>query len=153
MSDNLSAELLIKEHFALSDKIKAANKQLADFIAPWKSRLEEIDGQLLQLLNSLGTGDKASISTDIGTCYLSHLLNVSINPDAEPFVNEQGEKQVGRLALLDWCLANWEKYGADMLMVGTPQKDALKKYMDENEGRVPPGVSTSWFTRVNVRRS
>ena len=153
VSDNLSAELLIKEHFALSDKLKEANKKFAEYCAPHRKRLEEIDAQLLQLLNALSTGDKKSISTDIGTAYVSNILNVSIDPEAEPYVNDQGEKQVGRMALLDWCLAHWETYGADMLMIDAPQKDALKKYMAEHEGRTPPGVSTSWFTRVNVRRS
>lgn len=153
MTDKLSAELLIKEHFVLQDKIKEATKLFMEYLAPSKKRLDEIDVQLLHLLNSLTTGDKKSISTDVGTCYVSHLLNVSINPEAAPYVNEQGEKQVGRMALLDWCLANWDTYGSDMLMIASPQKDALKKYMEENEGRVPPGVSTSWFTRVNVRRS
>jgi hypothetical protein len=155
MTDKISAELLIKEHHRLGDLLKQANKKFDELCLPFKTKIEEIEGQLLQMLNEQRGVDstKSAISTDEGTAYLSHLLNVSVNPEAEPFVNDQGEKQVGRMALLDWCLANWDKYGADMLMVGAPQKDALKKYMDENEGRVPPGVSTSWFTRVNVRRS
>lgn len=147
-----SAELLIAEHFKLQDQIKAANKQVADFLAPHKKRLEEIDGQLLQLLNTLSDGDKKSISTDIGTAYVSNLLNVSVDPEAEAYINAGGESQVGRMALMDFALENWETIGADLLLV-QPQKDAVKKWMDEHDGKPPPGLKVSWFSRVNVRRS
>ena len=151
MSANLSAELLIKEHFALSDKLKDANKKFAEYCAPTKARLEEIDAQLLQLLNALSTGDKKSISTDLGTAYVSNLLNVSIDPEAEPYVNAGGESQVGRMALLDFALENWEDIGADLLLV-SPQKDAVKRWIEEH-GKPPPGLKISYFARVNVRRS
>lgn len=151
MTDNLSAELLIKEHFALQDKIKAATKTLTDYLAPHKKRLEEIDAQLLTLLNTLTTGDKKSISTDVGTAYVSNLLNVSIDPEAEPYVNLGGESQFGRMALLDFALENWEDIGADLLLVSA-QKDAVKRWIDEH-GKPPPGLKISYFARVNVRRS
>ena len=149
-----SAEKLISEHFELSDKIKLANKQLADFIAPWKARLEEIDGALLALLNEQKSKDssKASMSTDAGTAYLSHLMNVAVDTDAAPYVNAGGESQTGRMALLDFALENWETIGSDLLLV-QPQKDAVKRYMEEHDGQPPPGLKIGWFTRVNVRPS
>lgn len=146
----LSAELLIAEHFKLQDKIKEATKLFTAYLAPTKARLEEIDAQLLQLLNSLTTGDKKSISTDLGTAYVSNLLNVSIDPEAEPYLNAGGESQVGRMALLDFALENWEDIGADLLLV-SPQKDAVKRWLDEH-GKPPPGLKISHFARVNVRR-
>lgn len=152
MPDNMNAEQLISEHFTIQDKIKEANKRIAEFLAPHKARLEEIDAKLLSLLNGLGTGDKANISCDAGTAYLSHLLNVSIDPEGAPYVNDSGQEQVGRMALLDWALENWETYGADILLVQA-QKDTVRRYMDEHEGKVPPGLKHSFFTRVNVRRS
>lgn len=151
MTNKLSAELLIKEHFALQDKLKEANKRFSEYCAPTKARLEEIDGQLLELLNSLSEGDKRSISCDSGTAYVSNLLNVSIDPEAEPYVNEGGESQVGRMALLDFALENWADIGADLLLV-SPQKDAVKRWMEEH-GKPPPGLKISYFSRVNVRRS
>ena len=143
----VSAEQLIAEHFSLEDKIKEANKKVAEYLAPYKARLEQIDGELLSLLNSLGGGEKANISTDVGTAYLSHILNVGIDTEG-PKYNDQ----VGRMALLDYCLDNWNEIGAELLLV-QPQKDAVKRYMDEHDGAPPPGLKTSWFTRVNVRRS
>ncbi len=146
----MTAEQLIAERFALDDKIKAATKILTAHVAPLKSRMEEIDVELMGLLNQMGD-DKASISTDVGTAYKSHLLNVSIDPEGAPYVNAAGEEQVGRMALLDWALENWDEGGADLLLVQA-QKDAVKNYMESHEGKPPPGLKTAWFTRVNVRR-
>lgn len=147
----MTAEQLIAERFALDDKIKAATKILSAHVAPLKERMEEIDAALMVLLNQMGD-DKASISTDVGTAYKSHLLNVSIDPEGAPYVNAAGEEQVGRMALLDWALENWNESGADLLLVQA-QKDAVKVFMEAHEGKPPPGLKTSWFTRVNVRRS
>ena len=144
------AEQLIAERFAIDDKIKAAAKLLADHVAPFKARVEQIDAALMTLLNQMGD-DKASISTDIGTAYKSHLLNVSM--DAEKvYWNASGEGQVGRMALLDFALEHWDEIGSDLLLV-QPQKDAVKRWMDDHNGQPPPGLKISWFTRVNVRRS
>jgi hypothetical protein len=146
-----TAEQLIAERFEIDDKLKAAAKKLAEYAAPWKARMEAIDAELMTLLNSLGD-DKASISTDVGTAYKSHLLNVSIDPEGEAYVNAAGEEQKGRMALLDWALDHWNEGGADLLLV-QPQKDSVKAYMEAHDGKPPPGLKTSWFTRVNVRRS
>lgn len=146
----MTAESLIAERVDLDDKLKAASKKFAEFCAPWKARVEAIDGELMNLLNAMGD-DKASISTDAGCAYKSHLLNVSIDPEGAPYVNDLGQEQVGRMALLDWALENWETYGADILLVQA-QKDTVKRYIDENGGP-PPGLKIGYFTRVNVRRS
>ncbi len=147
----MTAEQLIAERFAIDDKIKAAAKLLADHVAPFKARMEEIDVELMTLLNQMGD-DKASISTDVGTAYKSHLLNVSVDPEGAIYVNAAGEEQKGRMALLDWALENWNEGGADLLLV-QPQKDAVRSFMESHDGKPPPGLKTSWFTRVNVRRS
>jgi len=147
-----TAEELITEHFDLQDKIKEANKRVAELLAPHKARLEAIDAELHAMLNALGTGDKANLSTDAGTAYISNLLNVGIDPDSESYVNSEGEKQIGRMALLDWALENWATYGADILMVQA-QKDTVRRYMEDHEGRPPPGLKISWFRKVNIRRS
>jgi hypothetical protein len=151
VSDRPTAEQLIAERNAIDDKIKAATKLLAAHLAPAKERIEQIDAELMTFLNSLGD-DKASISTDAGIAYKSHLLNVSIDPEGEAYVNAAGEEQKGRMALLDWALENWNEGGSDLLLV-QPQKDSVKAYMEAHDGKPPPGLRVNWFTRVNVRRS
>jgi hypothetical protein len=147
----MTAESLIAERVDIDDKLKAASKKFAEFCAPWKARVEAIDIELMTILNAMGD-DKASISTDAGTCYKSHLLNVNIDPEGQAYMNAAGQEQVGRMALLDFALENWDTVGADLLLV-QPQKDAVKAYMEAHDGKPPPGLKHSWFTRVNVRRS
>lgn len=146
-----TASNLIAEHFQIQDKIKEANKKFAELLAPYKQRLEAIDGELLALLNALGGTEKANLSTEHGTAYISHLLNVSIDPE-EKYVNADGQEQVGRMALFDFALERWDEIGQDLLII-QPQKDAVRSWMEEHNGQPPPGLKVSWWTRVNVRRS
>ena len=143
-----TAEQLITEHNKIEAFVKAETKRFSDFVAPHKTRLEEIGNQLLALSN---TQKWDSIRTDAGTAYRSTLLNVSVSPDALPYDTEKGAS-VGREALLDFALDHWDDIGNDLLLV-SPQKDAVKKYMESNEGKPPPGVKTSWFTRINIRKA
>ena len=43
-------------------------------------------------------------------------------------------------------------WGAGMLQIGAPIKAAVDDYMKDHEGHLPPGVETSSFTRVNIKR-
>ena len=143
-----TAEQLIAAHNALDDWLKAETKRFGEFLKPHKERLEAIGNQLLALSN---TQKWDSIKTDAGTAYRSTLLNVSVSPDGLPY--ERGEeKSIGREALLDFALDHWDDIGNDLLLVSA-QKDAVKKYMEANEGKPPPGIVTGWFTRINIRRS
>ncbi len=143
-----TAEQLIAEHNKLDDWLKAETKRFGEFLKPHKERLEAIGNQLLALSN---TQNWDSIKTDAGTAYRSTLLNVSVSPDGLPY--ERGEeKSIGREALLDFALDHWDDIGNDLLLVSA-QKDAVKKFMEANEGKPPPGIVTGAFTRINIRRS
>ena len=143
-----TAEQLIAEHNKLSDWIKAETNRFGEFLKPHKDRLEAIGNDLLALSN-LQKWD--NIKTESGTAYRSTLLNVSVSPDGLPYERE-GQASVGREALLDFALDNWDDIGNDLLLV-SPQKDAVKKYMEDHEGKPPPGCKVGWFTRINIRRS
>jgi hypothetical protein len=133
MSDQTD-DALIAEYIRLDDFCKAETKRFGEHLAPRKARMEEIQNQLLALLNQRGAD---STATDTGTAYKSHILNTKVED---------------REALLDWINEHWDDGGGEMLII-SPQKDAVKNFMDAHEGRPPPGVSTSWFTRINIRRS
>lgn len=126
-------DALIAEYIRIDDFVKAETKRFGEHLAPHKTRMEEIANQLLSILN-----ERKSDSTkcDSGTAYKSILLNVKI---------EDREK------LLDLILEDWDSRG-DMLQIGII-KDGVRAWMDAHEGRPPDGTSTSWFTRVNIRRS
>lgn len=144
-----TAEQLITEHNKVEEFVKAESKRFGEFLKPHKERLEEIGNQLLALSN---TQKWDSIRTDAGTAYRSTLLNVSVSPDGLPYEVANKPPSLGREALLDFALDHWDDIGNDLLLV-SPQKDAVKKFMEANEGKPPPGVKVGWFTRINIRKS
>ena len=149
VASEATAEQLIAEHNKLDDWLKAETKRFGEFLKPHKERLESIGNQLLALSN---TQKWDSIKTDSGTAYRSTLLNVSVSPDGGPYKNSEGNMVIGREALLDFALDHWDDIGNDLLLVSA-QKDSVKRYMEANEGRPPPGVTVAWWTRINIRRS
>ena len=147
-----SPQALISEYFRLDDWLKNENKRFADHMKPTKDRMEAITNKLHEKLVALGGDDKANISTDAGTAYISTILNVAVDPEAEKYVDPQdGHESTGREALIDFALANWSEYN-DLLLV-QPAKDAVRRHMEEHDGRPPPGIRIGWFKRVNLRRS
>lgn len=131
---------LIAEHNKIGDFIKAESKRFAEFCKPHNERLQAIESELHQMLLDMNGGDitkKASLSTDAGTAYLSTIVSPKVT-DKEKY--------------LDWVLEDWDRRGA-MLQIGAPQKDAVREYQDDNDGRLPPFVESTSITRVNIRRS
>lgn len=128
----VTAEALVDRYLELTTYLEAQTKLLSSLLS--KNSLEAIRSRLLELMNKVGSD---SLKCDSGTAYKSRSL--------------QG-KVTAREAYLDWCLDHWPDGGGDMLQVGAPQVDALKRYLEENGGP-PPGVETSTFVRVNVRGS
>lgn len=129
---------LIKDFNKLDDWLTAENKRYAEHIKPAKERMEAIKQQLLTQLIELGSKDKQSIATDHGTAYTSTITT---------------PKVADRDKYLDFINDNWAVIGDEMLQLGAPQVTAVKGYMEQNEGHLPPGVEISTFTRVNIKRS
>jgi hypothetical protein len=133
ISDCTPAEL-IKRRIELDAWLKHETKRMNEYFKPTADMITTLDNEILARLNSVGTD---SFKTEHGTAYKSNILNVKVE---------------NRDELVDWALEHWDDGGNEMLMVSA-QKDAVKNYMDGNEGKPPPGTSTSWFTRVNIRRT
>jgi hypothetical protein len=137
-----TADQLIEKFLKIKDHCAAQQKQFSDYLKPFQEQMVEIENKLLALLNALSKnkseGKKAMLSCDAGTAYLSTIVS---------------PKVVQRDPYVDFILDNWDTVGNAMLQIGAPQKDALEDYMTTHDGQLPPGVTTSAFTRVNVRRS
>jgi hypothetical protein len=131
----MSAADLVQEHVKLDDFIESENKKFAEHLKPHKKRMEEIRNLLLGVLNEQKTN---SMSTDHGTAYISTIMTPKIT-DREKY--------------LDFVLDNYDEFGNEMLQLSTPQKDALKTFIESHENKTPPGVEVSYFNRLNVRRS
>jgi hypothetical protein len=129
-----TADELVAEHFRIKDWIEGESKRFDEHIKPQRERMNQIAAELLAKLIQEG---QESAKTQHGTAYISRL----VTPKVED-----------RTAFLDFCLENWEQGGNEMLQIGAPQKDALENYK-QVKGELPPGVTTSTFTKVNIRRS
>jgi hypothetical protein len=133
-NSDLSDDALIAENFKLEDLIKAAQAKFNEWAEPHKTRLKEIEDTLFARLSERKAD---STKTDSGTAYISTILNTKIE-NREP--------------LIDFLMDQWDAWGSDMMQVNVT-KDAVKRYMEENNGQLPPGVSISHFSRLNIRRS
>lgn len=126
-------EQLIAENHQIEAWIKQATEKLNDWAKPHKERLKEIENDLFARLNERGS---SSTSTDAGTAYISTLMNTKV---------EDATK------LFDFLADHWDEYGADIQI--NLSKDAVKRFMEASSGHVPPGMSISHFSRINIKRS
>lgn len=142
---NLSADDLIKERIRLRDWMEAEEKRFSEYLKPHRDRQQAIDDRLMGMLNDQ---KMEKFSTESGTAYKSVKMNLQVTEDGTGRFGEA----VGREALLDFAVENWEKIGNELLII-RPQVDAVKRWMDEHDGQPPPGVKIFYFTTLNVRRS
>jgi hypothetical protein len=123
---------LVEGHQQLKASTATLEKAHAAKIGPLKQAMTAIENEFLKRLDERGADNT---KTDAGTAYKSTLLNVKV---------------VDRDAFLKFCTAYWGTIGADMLNV-TAVKDPVREYMN-GKNMPPPGVETSQFVRINVRR-
>jgi hypothetical protein len=132
-NSELSDDALIAENFKLEDLIKQAQAKFDEWAKPKKERIAEIESEIRgRLLERKADSTK----TDSGTAYFSDIMNTKI--ENVP-------------ALFDYVADNWEALGADVklnLPIGT-----VRQHMDDHEGKLPPGMSHSFFRRLNLKRS
>ena len=130
---------LIEEYHKIGDYVKAEAKRFDEFMAPWRMRQDHIEKTLHAKLLELGggEGEKARISTDAGTAYLSTIVTPKI---------------VDRDQYLKFCFDNWSTIGNALLQLSAPHKDTFKEFVEQSQGQVPPGTTVSSFTRVNINR-
>ena len=124
-------EQLIAKHFELEAVLKQREEVRDKKDKPYKDAVISIKAVLQQRLIERGANHTA---TDSGTAYLSDILNVKV---------------ADRIQFLAFVAS--DPQGEDMLLA-TAQKDAVKTYMQMHEGRTPPGIETSVFTKLNIRR-
>jgi hypothetical protein len=108
----------------------AENHKIEDQI---KDRLKAIEDDLFARLVARMSD---STKTDAGTAYISRLATVKIDN------NEQ---------LFDFAADNWDKYGDEVKVVIS--KAGVDKFMEDNNGQLPPGISLSKYSKLNIRRS
>ena len=54
---------------------------------------------------------------------------------------------------LDFCLDKWQEFGNELLQLGPPKAEAVRNYMQEHEGQLPPHVEITTAFRFSVRKA
>jgi hypothetical protein len=124
---------LIARNLALEDQVKAAQKSRDAWAKPLKTEIAEIESTLFARLKERGAD---STRTDAGTAYISTIMNTKVE---------------SREALFDHIAENWDDIGGEVAL--NISKEAVRTFMEENNGQLPPGMSISHFQRLNIRRS
>lgn len=124
-------DALIAENHQLEDQIKAGLAKFNEWAKPRKERIEAIESEIRKRLLERGAD---STKTDSGTAYLSNIMNTKV-------------EDVG--ALFDYVAEHWDEADAK---VNIPVS-AVRQYMEMHEGQPPPGLSISFYKRLNINRS
>lgn len=132
-NSDVTDDALIAENFKIEDLIKAVQAKFNEWAAPHKTRLTEIEVEISRRLLERNANNT---KTDSGTAYFSDLLNAKV---------ESVE------TLFDYVADHWETVGGEV-KINVPV-DTVRTYMESNDGKPPPGMSISFFKRLNIKRS
>jgi hypothetical protein len=124
---------LIAENHKLEDLIKAAQAKFNEWAKPHKARIDEIENEIQRRLLERGAD---STKTESGTAYISNIMN---------------QKVESIESLFDFVADHWADVGAEV-KISVPV-GVVRTHMEANEGRPPPGISISYFKRLNINRS
>ena len=133
LGHNVTDDALIAENHALEDKLKLGLSKFNEWKKPIADRTKAIEDDLFKRLVKRGA-DKTS--TDSGTAYISRLEDVKIEDKAK---------------LFDFIAEQWETVGDEVsLKIGIK---AVRAWMEEHDGELPPGISLNKYSRLNINRS
>lgn len=124
---------LIAENFALEDAIAAAMTKFNEWAKPKKTRIAEIENEIQRRLIERGAD---STRTDAGTAYINHLMSTKVEDNG---------------SLFDWVADHWADAGGEAKI--NIKLETVKNYMEANNGHPPPGMSVSYYSRLNIKRS
>jgi len=126
-----NADVLISTYVRIRDHIDRRRKEVEQELTEYKEQLAVVEKALDDMLKEAGPG--ASIKTDHGVAY---------------------HQTSDRVALESWdsFLEFVRREEAWHMLQKAVTKTAVKEYMAENEGALPPGVQYSTEVKVRVRR-
>lgn len=128
---NFTDAQLVERYLALKAKHASMKEAFDAQLKPYADAMDTIENEFLSRLNERGADNT---KTDHGTAYKSTLLNVKV---------------VDQMGFLKFCT----EQGGDIEMLNVSAlKEPVKRWIEQT-GKEPPGVETSQFTRVNIRRT
>lgn len=124
---------LIEKYLQFRSFVAARKEAHEAELKPYVDGMAVIENEFLTRLDARGA---ENTKTDAGTAYKSTLHNFKV---------------VDRDAFLKFCTQYWDNGGSDMLNVSAV-KDPVREFMNGSKNP-PPGIETSQFTRINIRKS
>ncbi|MFA5902259.1 MAG: hypothetical protein WC829_24470 [Hyphomicrobium sp.] len=139
---------LIAEWHKLDAHVESESKRFGEYLKPSRDRMEAIKAELhAKALEQKVNG----FPTNEGTAYLSTIVSHKIDPDSA-YDTADGRHSVGRDALLDWMLDNWDEYGSEGMQLNI-SKPIVEKWREEHDNKPPPGLKLDTMVRLNIRKS
>lgn len=126
----LDVNKLVDKYVQLRDRKRQLEQQHKDQLQPYNEVLDTIEGTLLNHLQQTGSN---SIATPGGTVYQSTQYRATIRDGA---------------AFRSWVIA----HAAYEMVDWRANANAVFDHIKTNNGVSPPGVNTSTFTKVGIRR-
>jgi hypothetical protein len=120
---------LVKKYIELRDEVKAIEAEFDLKKKPKKEAMEQIQGILLGFLDKSGG---TAMKTEFGTCYSTTRYSASL-ADADAFMRFVVDQKA--FHMLD------RKANAT----------AVREYVEEHQGNLPPGVNLTQIKSVGVR--
>lgn len=130
--DAQSVSDYVGKYVKLRDKIKAIEDLNKQRLAPFKTMLEALNSLLLNFLNTAGV-DSVQVK-DQGTFYKTAKTSASIQ-DGDAF-----RRHV--IGAADYDLLDWKA-----------NANAVKAFMDANNGDLPPGIKLNVLYVAGVRKA
>ncbi len=124
------ADQIIAAYIKIRDQIAEKEAAHKEAMKPYKSALEQLESQVLQMLDEAGVD---SIKTKEGTAYKSEKTSVTV---------------ADRSVFMDYIRDNM---AFDLLDV-RPNKSAVEIFLQEHQD-VPPGVNLRRVVSCNFRRN
>jgi hypothetical protein len=122
---------LVQKYIELRDTVDAFTKCYEDKVKPYKEAMETIANAMLGRLNDQQT---QSVKTEHGTAYVSTLMSAKV-VDRDTFIN---------------YVMSHEAFN---LLTSNVAKDAVKEFMENSSGQLPPGVDVTYINKCLFRRS
>lgn len=151
-------EQIVAKYVQIRDEMAEIAKRHAAELQPLNQKLQVLNAVLLDRLNKSGV---ESARTDAGTAYKKVVMSATVEKEGGweqilDFIMMKGLDRVSevmaRNGTPEEAMVAWRTTPELSLLCHAVSKEAIKEYMDNKSGEIPPGVKVSHVTNVGVRR-
>lgn len=126
----VNIDKLVEAYRKLRDKKAEIDQEYKERIAKVREKQELIENKILEFFNETGM---ESAKTPHGTAYVSEVMNARV-ADRDAFFRFVREHDA------------WE------MLESRANKTAVRQFVEEHDGELPPGVDITTVRKINVRK-